>query len=89
MTWLPTVGMLIGRAGLWPSGCQTVPAVEATGPTGVGDGSPYSWLQPQGFPGFREAGCRGLVCQAADRHGCGHFPGAVACLLVHETRSKG
>lgn len=97
MTWLPTVGMLIGRAGPWPSGCHTVPAVEATGPTCVWGWIPIQLAAATGVPGvsasplvgFREAGCRGLGCQPPDRHGRGLFPRAVACLLVHKTGSKG
>lgn len=42
VTWLPTVGMLIGRAGPWPSSCEVVPTVEATGPPGV-----WGWIRIQ------------------------------------------
>lgn len=51
VTWLPTVGMLIGRAGSWPSGCQAVPAMEATGPTGVWGWIPRQLAAATGVPG--------------------------------------
>lgn len=35
VTWLPTVGMLVGRAGPWPSSCKAVPTVEAAGSPGI------------------------------------------------------
>lgn len=59
VTWLPTVGMLIGRAGLWPSGCQIVPSVEATGPAGVWGWIPIQLAAATGVPGLQRGWMQG------------------------------